>query len=105
MKINKDYSRGFLMAASAYRRNSDSRLDFSKEALVAQYRHETYGQEKPDPSRNGFTYGKMALGITLTAMQQEYANGMFQKKELYIGSFAFVRREIRNWIPVRFFGF
>lgn len=94
-----NYSRGFLIAASAYRRHSDSRLDFSAAALDAQFRHETYGERKPDPAVNGYTYGKMSLNITLAAMREDYDAGLFCKAELLAGSCAFARRVIRHWPP------
>lgn len=101
-KAKRKYSRGFLAAASAYRRQVIDRpgLDFSKEALRAQYEHETNGAPKPDPKRNGYTLGKWTMDVTLAAMKEEYLAGMFTKHELMRGAPALVRQQIKKWVPV-----
>lgn len=101
-----EISRKFLPAASAYRRMAKEwGGDFSLAALIAQYRHETYGDPKPDERLNGYTLGKKWLGVTLDAMQQDLADGLMCKAELLQGSCAFVRRAIRRQMPANFFGF
>ena len=92
-------SRGFVVAASAYRRMAGAGHDYSPEALQAQYRHETYGDPKPDARHNGYTHGKSVLDITLAAMRADHADGLFTKHELMRGSCALVRRFVRS-LPV-----
>ena len=106
MKINRQFSRGFLIAASAYRRHArGSRMDFSAEALRAQYEHETRGAPKPDASANGYTFGKLSLDVTLAAMREDHASGLFTKQELCSGSCTFVRRAVRRFAAAPFFGY
>lgn len=100
-KISKNY----LIAASAYKRmvEQKDKFDFSIEALISQYEHETYGKPKPDASKNGYTQGKFILDITLAAIREEYSKGMFTKRELKQGSCVFVRRYIDNLFPSTLF--
>lgn len=97
-------SRGFLIAASAYRRQVRERsgLDFSRAALLDQYAHETHGAPKPDERVNGYTLGKWTLDVTLDAMFEDFMLGLFTKHELMRGSCAFVRRQISNWPTVTY---
>lgn len=103
MKINKKYSRNFLIAASAYRKCSNKELDFSEKALKEQYEYETYGGVKPNTSINGFTYGKFALDVTISEMKNDYLNGMFTKAELLDKSPFFIRKIIKKFNPITFF--
>ncbi len=86
--------RSFLVAASAYRKaaKGSSGLDFSAERLVEQYRKETFGEEIPEPNRNGYTIGKWMLGVTMSDMRRDLASGDFCKFDLRSGSCAFIRR-------------
>lgn len=99
------YSRGFLVAASAYRRQARERkeLDFGPDALRAQYEHESRGAPRPDPHVNGFTCGKWILDATIKAMREDHAAGHMTKHELMRGSSAFVRRAVRQF-PTHTFG-
>lgn len=82
MKINKTYSRSFLIAASAYRRQVRERdVDFSAERLEEQYQHETHGAPCPDPKTNGYTLGKWTLDVTIAAMREDYHSGLVAKTE------------------------
>ena len=106
MKVNRQYSRNFLISASAYRRNARGfDGDFSASALREQYEHETHGKPISNPKTNGFAVGKWSLGVTLAAMREDLRGGMFCKAELLEGSSAFVRREIKRWPPTRFFAY
>lgn len=101
-------SKGFLIAASSYRRHALSmspNMDFSVEALVAQYEHETYGETKPDMLKNGYTYGKSILDIGLAAYAEDYTMGLFTKNELAQGAPFFVRRFLKTLMPVSFVGY
>lgn len=102
MRVNRVYSRGFLMAASAYRRHARGFAgDYSERALKEQYEHETLGREVSET--NGFAVGKKFLDVTLKAQRQDFAEGLFTKRELLEGASAFVRKQIRLWLPVEFF--
>lgn len=107
MKINRKYSRGFLIAASAYRKQSKERpmLDFSESALDEQYNHETYGTHTPDPKVNGYTCGKWILDATLKQMYEDHQAGLITKYELLRESSVFVRREIKKWFATPYYGF
>lgn len=91
------------MAASAYRKCSDKRLDFSEKSLFEQYSYETYGKIKPNINKNGYTYGKFSLDITLKDIKREYYSGLFTKNELMKNSCAFIRKQIKLFNPTVFF--
>ena len=94
---------GFLTAALAYIDQVAERpLDFSDDALRAQYQHETHGTPLPNPANNGYAIGKWTLGVTLAAIRQDFEDGLFTKSELLDGAGDFVRREIEKW-PARTF--
>jgi hypothetical protein len=106
MKVNKQYSRNFLIAASAYRRQVRERaVSFSAQMLAQQYAHETFGAPKPDASTNGYTLGKWTLDVVIKAMKDDFNTGLFTKFELCKGSCAFVRKSVRAWPAVEFFGY
>lgn len=97
-------SRRFLVAASAYRRFGLGHMDFSPQAMKAQYEHETHGAPEPDKRANGYTYGKWSMDITLQGYRQDHADGLFCKYELLRGNCALARRFIRSlpaltWFP------
>lgn len=106
MKINREYKRKYLIAASAYRRqarNMSPTLDFSASALRSQYRHESFGDEQPDPKTNGYTLGKWILDANLKAMKEDFLSGLITKFELKQGSSAFVRRQIDKWLSTTWY--
>jgi len=72
-------------------------MDFSAEALHAQYEYETHGGTKPSASVNGYTFGKLSVDVTLAAMREDHAAGLFTKFELCQGSCAFVRRAVKKF--------
>lgn len=101
-------SKNFLMAASAYRRSIKdhhdySTFDFSISALKEQYGHETYGDAKPNPKINGYTYGKSIFGITMAGMEEDLMAGLFCKYELLQGAGALKRKLISNMLPQTFY--
>ena len=106
MLILSHFSRGFLIAASAYRKQARERpgLDFSLAALVSQYEYETHGGVSPDPKLSGYTCGKWILDATIKQMYEDHQNGLITKYELCKGSSAFVRRVVKKWMPVRYYG-
>lgn len=101
--LGKKFSKKFLLAASAYRRQVKERanLDFSIKALEAQYEHETYGKPCPDPKVNGYTLGKWTMDVTIASMKEDYQNGLFSKYELMRGNSYLVRQQIKKWIVVK----
>lgn len=105
MKVCRDYSRGFLSAASAYRRMAKDSGHFDDRALREQWEYETHGGEKPDPQHNGFTLGKWRVDVHIAAMRDDYMAGLFCKAELLDGSCAMVRKVIMTWPPVTFFAY
>ena len=104
MKLNRRFSKAFLLAASAYRRQVKERtdLDFSKEALAQQYLYETFGRGNPNPKYNGYTLGKWILDVTISSMYEDHQAGLVTKAELYEGSSYFVRKAVKSFPPVRF---
>jgi hypothetical protein len=99
-------SKPFLFAASAYRwaaNGKKSSLDFSINSMLDQFNHETFGTEKPDIKTNGYTYGKSVLDITVSAMFEDYSQGLFCKYELMETSPYMVRKIIKNWCATTFF--
>lgn len=106
MKINRKYKRKYLAAASAYRRQArgmSSTLDFSASALNSQYRHESLGDERPDPKVNGYTLGKWILDANLKMMKEDFLAGLITKFELKQGSSAFVRRQVDKWLSTTWY--
>lgn len=102
MKVNRNYKRGFLIAASAYRRHAkDFDGDFSAAALRQQYEHETFGN--PVASDNGYAVGKWMFNVTIAAMKDDYEHGLFAKCELLHGSCYATRKIVRQWMPVALF--
>jgi hypothetical protein len=56
-------------------------LDFSDQALVELYNHESYGQ--PISQSNGFMHGKKWLNVTVSMWKEDVAQGLLFKHELY----------------------
>jgi len=102
-------SKNFLIAASAYRRSvrehhGFTHFDFSIDALKSQYDRETFGGSKPDPKINGYTYGKSIFDITMAAVEEDLATGLFCKYELLQGAGALKRKLISNMMAGDCFG-
>lgn len=96
-------SKNFLYAASAYRRMiKDSPFDFSLDSLKEQYNFETHGIPVKNKN-NGYAVGKKFLDVTLSAMIEDYKEGLFDKKELCDGSCFFIRRAIKSMPSSTFF--
>ncbi len=75
--------RAYLRRASVYRRAAGrkSSFDFSADALIECFRHESYGDEcKKD---NGYLFGKLALDITISSWREDIEAGLFCKAEFY----------------------
>ncbi len=105
MIINKKYSQGFLLAASAYRRQARERsgLSFSADALEEQYQFETYGGNPPDAKVNGYTCGKWILDAIIKQMYEDHQSGLITKYDLKRGSCGFIRREVSKWPAVTYY--
>ena len=56
-------------------------LDFSDEALIELYNHESYGTELS--AKNGFATGKQFLNVQVTMWREDLNAGMLFKCELY----------------------
>lgn len=56
-------------------------LDFSDDALVEFYNHETFGL--PISHNNGFSVGKQQLNLHVTMWKEDIRKGCLFKKELY----------------------
>lgn len=83
MRILKNYSRNFLIAASVYRKMvKNEELDFSLKSLKDQYDFETFGKADIDLYSNGYNRGKWILDVTLKQMHEDFINGIFTKREL-----------------------
>ena len=69
--------------ASVYRRfaGRNSGFDFSLQALLECYEHETNG--KPSAKTNGYVYGKWAKDISVVTWREDIENGYFCKAEFY----------------------
>jgi hypothetical protein len=70
--------------AALYRVFADSwshRLDFSDEALLSLYNHESYGT-RLSPN-NGYAVGKQYLNLQVTMWREDLAAGLIFKWELY----------------------
>jgi hypothetical protein len=61
--------------------NMSSTLDFSDEALLSLYNHESYG--RPLSANNGFGYGKQYLNLQVTSWREDLRRGWIFKHELY----------------------
>lgn len=57
------------------------KLDFSDEALLSLYNHESYGV--PLSRDNGFAVGKQYLNLQVTMWREDLAAGLIFKWELY----------------------
>jgi hypothetical protein len=58
-----------------------SKLDFSDEALLSLYNHESYGT--PLSEQNGFAVGKQYLNLQVTMWREDLRRGWLFKSELY----------------------
>jgi hypothetical protein len=56
-------------------------LDFSDEALLSLYNHESYGE--PLSPKNGFAVGKQFLNLQVTSWREAIRRGIIAKFELY----------------------
>jgi hypothetical protein len=56
-------------------------LDFSDEALLSLYNHESYGL--PLSPKNGFAVGKQYLNVQVTMWREDIRRGWIFKHELY----------------------
>lgn len=56
-------------------------LDFSDDALLSLYNHESYGTSLSE--KNGYGVGKQYLNLTVTAWKQMIYEGTLAKFELY----------------------
>ena len=56
-------------------------LDFSDEALLSLYNHESYGT--PLSPKNGFGVGKQYLNLQVTSWRESIRRGLIAKFELY----------------------
>ena len=56
-------------------------LDFSDEAMVELYNHESYGQ--PIRQNNGFMHGKKWLNLNVTMWKEDIEKGLLFVPELY----------------------
>lgn len=57
--------------------------DYSPEALLAQYRHESLGERLPPG--NGFAIGKQQLNLHVTMWREDIAAGLLTRAELDAG--------------------
>lgn len=62
-------------------------LDFSDEALLSLYNHESYGTQLSP--RNGFAVGKQYLNVQVTMWREDLRRGWIFKHELYSDERAF----------------
>lgn len=111
-------SKNYPLSAWAYRRlalNSGMRgLKFSAYELEEQYYFETYGKAKykesygkdcPDIRENGYTYGKSLFDITMSAIYQDLADGLFCKYD-YLTDYSLpviIRRNIKKATATQLF--
>ena len=56
-------------------------LDFSDEALLQLYNHESYGG--PVDRKNGYAHGKKWLNLCVTMWKEDIEQGLLFKHELY----------------------
>lgn len=64
-----------------FARNMSSKLDFSEEAEVSLFNHESYGT--PLSPNNGFAVGKRYLNLNVTMWREDLRRGWLFKHELY----------------------
>lgn len=64
-----------------FARNMSSELDFSEEAEVSLFNHESYGT--PLSVNNGFAVGKRYLNLNVTMWREDIRRGWLFKHELY----------------------
>ena len=77
-------SKKFRRMAELYRHfaaNMSSKLDFSEEAELSLYNHESYG--RPLTPSNGFAVGKQYLNLQVTMWREDLRRGWLFKHELY----------------------
>lgn len=77
-------SNRFKQQAEIYRlfaKDWEALLDFSDEALLSLYNHESYGTQLSD--KNGFAVGKKFLNVQVTMWREDLANHSIFKWELY----------------------
>ena len=100
-------TRGFLPAASAYRANAkdQSGVSFSAEAMKEQFDFESRGIGKPDARLNGYTLGKWRMDVTLAAIRDDLAAGLFCKAEVMEGQPAMMKRIVRDFMTGPLFGY
>ena len=79
MKIGKKWMR----MAEIYRRFASDfpNADFSDEAAMAMYRHETFG-EPMTGRRNGFEIGKKRMDVTIEMWKEDIGNGQLFVSDL-----------------------
>lgn len=96
-------SRTYLRHAAAYRRYAgDVPFDFSVAALIACYRHETFGE--PAAKRNGFIYGKWVRDISVVQWIEDIRRGDACKHEFYTPKDKWwARPALENIVPGTFF--
>lgn len=64
-----------------FARNMSSKLDFSEEAEVSLFNHESYGT--PLSPNNGYAVGKRYLNLNVTMWREDLRRGWLFKHELY----------------------
>ena len=64
-----------------FARNMSSKLDFSEEAEVSLFNHESYGTALSP--NNGFAVGKRYLNLNVTMWREDLRRGWLFKHELY----------------------
>ncbi len=57
-------------------------VDFSEQALIEMYCHETYG-ELVLTTNNGYVLGKKWMGVNVSMWKEDISKGYFFKSELY----------------------
>lgn len=87
MLIIKGISRKYIRHAAVYRRYAGYRqpytntFDFSKDALIECYNHETHGIRPA--KNNGYVYGKWCKDISVVQWIEDIVNGYACKAEFY----------------------
>jgi hypothetical protein len=80
-----EVTRAYAFRAARYRRVARAHcdtMDFSREALLSLYHHESSGQgSAPDKSVNGFAYGKWLVDLSVSMMVESVQKGEFAKIE------------------------
>ncbi len=64
-----------------FAKNMSSKLDFSEEAELSLYNHESYGTSLSP--NNGFAVGKQYLNLQVTMWREDLRRGWIFKHELY----------------------